>query len=71
MTLIRFKLPPWLTSMPLDTVNVNTSVSAVYGYTALMAIGVASFNQAGYSVVQAKVRPDEIPYALGFMMVCK
>lgn len=34
-----------------------------------MALGVGVFNQAGYSVVQAKVKPDEIPWALGFMMV--
>jgi hypothetical protein len=36
-----------------------------------MALGVGAFNQAGYSVVQAKVKKTEIPWALGFMMVCK
>lgn len=51
--------------------TLTTSVEAIYGYTVLMAIGVGAYNQAGYSVVQAKVRPDEIPFALGFMMVCK
>jgi hypothetical protein len=50
---------------------VHTSTAAIYGYTVLMAIGVGAYNQAGYSVVQAKVKPDEIPYALGYMMFCK
>ncbi|EAW13722.1 putative MFS drug efflux transporter [Aspergillus clavatus NRRL 1] len=50
-------------------VKPDTSASAIYGYTALMALGVGAFNQAGYSVVQAKVKPSEIPWALGFMMV--
>ncbi|QKX59533.1 uncharacterized protein TRUGW13939_06667 [Talaromyces rugulosus] len=51
------------------TVKTNTSASAIYGYTSLMAVGVGAFNQAGYSVVQAKVPKAEIPWALGFMMV--
>ena len=55
----------------LDLVKPDTSASAIYGYTSLMALGVGAFNQAGYSVVQAKVKKTEIPWALGFMMVCK
>lgn len=55
----------------LDRVKADTSASAIYGYTALMALGVGAYNQAGYSVVQAKVPKAEIPWALGFMMVCK
>lgn len=54
-----------------DLVKPSTSPNAIYGYTSLMALGVGFFNQAGYSVVQAKVKPGEIPQALGFMMVCK
>ncbi|KAL4921166.1 putative MFS drug efflux transporter [Aspergillus aurantiobrunneus] len=50
------------------TVKTDTA-SAIYGYTSLMALGVGAFNQAGYSVVQAKVSKVEIPWALGFMMV--
>ncbi|EFQ99576.1 MFS drug efflux transporter [Nannizzia gypsea CBS 118893] len=50
-------------------VKPDTSAGAIYGYTALMALGVGAFNQAGYSVVQAKVQPNEIPWALGYMMV--
>ncbi|PWY66752.1 hypothetical protein BO70DRAFT_419069 [Aspergillus heteromorphus CBS 117.55] len=50
-------------------VKTGTSASAIYGYTSLMALGVGAFNQAGYSVVQAKVKTSEIPWALGFMMV--
>jgi hypothetical protein len=55
----------------LDRVKADTSASAIYGYTALMALGVGAYNQAGYSVVQAKVPKAEIPWALGYMMVCK
>jgi len=58
-------------NISIDTVTAETSTAAIYGYTALMAIGVGAFNQAGYSVVQAKVKPEEIPYALGYMMFCK
>ncbi|KAG8168203.1 hypothetical protein KVR01_003892 [Diaporthe batatas] len=47
----------------------ETNPQAIFGYTSLMALGVGFFNQAGYSVVQAKVKPGEIPWALGFMMV--
>lgn len=36
-----------------------------------MILRVAAFNQAGYSVVQAKVPKAEIPWALGIMMVCR
>ncbi|KAF7530665.1 hypothetical protein PCG10_000174 [Penicillium crustosum] len=50
-------------------VKADTSASAIYGYTALMALGVGAYNQAGYSVVQAKVPKAEIPWALGYMMV--
>ncbi|GIJ88158.1 hypothetical protein Asppvi_007075 [Aspergillus pseudoviridinutans] len=50
-------------------VKTDTSASAIYGYTSLMALGVGAFNQAGYSVVQAKVKKTEIPWALGYMMV--
>ncbi|KAG6364698.1 hypothetical protein INS49_006302 [Diaporthe citri] len=48
-------------------VKPDTSPQAIYGYTSLMALGIGFFNQAGYSVLQAKVKPEEIPWALGFM----
>lgn len=36
-----------------------------------MALGVGFFSQAGYGVVQAKVKREEIPWAIGFMRLCE
>ncbi|KAH6654814.1 hypothetical protein BKA67DRAFT_536110 [Truncatella angustata] len=43
--------------------------STIYGYTSFKALGVGAFDQAGYDVVQAKVEPEGIPWASGFMMI--
>lgn len=47
------------------------SSQAIYEYTSLMALGVGFFNQAGYSVIQTKVKSEKTPWALGFMMFCE
>ncbi|KAI5805836.1 MFS drug efflux transporter [Geopyxis carbonaria] len=56
-------------SVLMYMVDANTSTAKIYGYTIMLAAGVGAFNQAGYSVAQAKVLPSEIPYAVGFMAV--
>lgn len=49
------------------TVTATTLTSAVYGYTVLIGAGAGSFLQAGFSVTQALLEPEEITDAVGFM----
>lgn len=49
------------------TVNNDSSTASVYGYTILLAIGAGAFVQASFSVAQAKVQPQDIPLAIGFI----
>jgi hypothetical protein len=51
----------------LYTVTADSSNSTVYGYSTLIGIGVGSFVQAGFSIAQALVTPEEIPEAVGFI----
>ncbi|KAL8896730.1 MAG: hypothetical protein Q9192_002931 [Flavoplaca navasiana] len=52
-----------------DTIDSNTSASAVYGYSVLIGIGTGSFLQASYGVSQALVPPEETPSAIGFISI--
>ncbi len=52
-----------------DTLDSNTSTSAVYGYSVLIGMGTGSFLQASYGVSQALVPPEDIPNAVGFMSI--
>lgn len=49
------------------TVDENTSVARVYGYTILIGFGDGLFAQASFSVAQALVSPDMVPSAVGFI----
>ena len=49
------------------TVTESSSTSRIYGYSVILAIGTGSFVQASFSVAQAKVKPHEIPLAVGFI----
>lgn len=49
------------------TVGPTDGASKVYGYTILIGIGAGMFVQAGFSVAQASVPEDEIPWAVGFI----
>ena len=51
----------------LFTVNDSTSTGRLYGYSILSGIGAGSFIQAGFSVAQARVKPADIPLAIGFI----
>jgi hypothetical protein len=67
---------PWYTmgglftvagSALMFTVDQNTSVSNIYGYTVLIGLGVGMYLQASFSVVQAVVDPENVPPAIGFI----
>lgn len=49
------------------TVDNESSTARVYGYSILLAVGAGAFVQASFSVAQAKVKPDMIPLAIGFI----
>ena len=49
------------------TVDENSSVARVYGYTILLGLGAGAFIQTAYSVAQAKVKEADIPLAVGFI----
>jgi MFS family permease len=53
------------------TVNLDTTTSAIYGYSILIAIGSGLTQQLGYSIAPAKVKPTEIPAAVGFINVAQ
>ena len=55
----------------LYTVNLGTSASNVYGYTALLGLGSGMYAQASFAIAQVKVHPYEIPSAIGFIALAQ
>lgn len=49
------------------TVNMDSSTARIYGYSILLAVGAGAFLQSSFSVAQAKVTPQQIPLATGFI----
>ena len=49
------------------TIDTESSVSRVYGYSVILGFGVGMFAQASFSVAQAVVAPELIPSAVGFI----
>lgn len=53
------------------TADASTPVSNIYGYTALIGMGVGCFMLTGMSVLQAKLPTSEISNAVAFMTIGK
>ena len=53
------------------TVDDSASNSRIYGYTVLLAAGSGAYTQASFSVAQVKVKPFEIPLAIGFISMAQ
>ena len=49
------------------TVDATDGPSKIYGYTVLIGMGSGMFVQAGFSVAQATVAPEDIPWAVGLI----
>jgi hypothetical protein len=49
------------------TIDTETSVAAIYGYTIIAGFGVGLFAQASFSVAQAVVDPSDVASAVGFI----
>ena len=48
-------------------VDLNTKAGNLYGYSILVGLGCGMFVQAGFSVAQAKVPPEQLGAATGFI----
>lgn len=53
------------------TVEQETAMSRVYGYTVPLGVGVGMFLQASFSVAQAVVATEDIPPAIGFITLAQ
>lgn len=53
------------------TVELDTSTSKIYGYTALIGVGGGMYAQASFAIAQVKVQPHEIPSAIGFISLAQ
>lgn len=53
------------------TVDRSTSTGAIYGYTVLLAFGTGLNAQMAYSIAAAKVSPQEVPAAVGYINVAQ
>jgi hypothetical protein len=51
----------------LHVVKLDTSAANLYGYTILVGLGTGMYVQAGFSVAQAKVPPEQLGGATGFI----
>jgi hypothetical protein len=52
-------------------ISPTTHTSAIYGFEILIAIGAGLTGQIGYSVAAAKVKPEKVPAAIGFMNIAQ
>jgi hypothetical protein len=52
-------------------VTPTTETAAIYGYEVLISVGTGLAGQIGYSVAAAKVKPHEVPAAIGFINVAQ
>ncbi|CUS08910.1 unnamed protein product [Tuber aestivum] len=53
------------------TVEETTTTAKIYGYTILIGIGSGSYIQASFSVAQAKVKPEQLPLAVGYISLAQ
>ncbi|KAI9676065.1 MAG: hypothetical protein M1817_000808 [Caeruleum heppii] len=53
------------------TVKENTSTGAIYGYSAILAIGAGCVAQSSVSCVQASVSPEELPLAVAYTNIAQ
>lgn len=51
----------------LHTTGVNTSASAIYGFSILLGLGAGLFVQASYTVAQGKVNDKDVPLVVAFI----
>lgn len=50
--------------MVIAQIDVNTSVTKIYGYEILVAVGAGAFIQAGYATIQTVIPASDTSYAI-------
>jgi hypothetical protein len=55
----------------MSLISPTTKTAAIYGFEILIATGSGLTAQIGYSVAAAKVSPDSVPTAIGFINVAQ
>ncbi|KAF2138174.1 uncharacterized protein K452DRAFT_277993 [Aplosporella prunicola CBS 121167] len=55
----------------LSLIDLDTSQSYIYGFEAMLGLGGGAFVQAGYAVIQTAVPPQDLGYAVSFMMIAQ
>lgn len=50
--------------------NLQTGVPRIYGYQVILGIGLGSYLQSGYAVIQAILAPSDLAYAVTYMLTC-
>lgn len=53
------------------TIDLDTSPGKIYGYSVLVAVGCGSVLQSGYSIAAAKVEPEDVPAAIGYINIAQ
>ncbi|KAL8951311.1 MAG: hypothetical protein Q9222_002710 [Ikaeria aurantiellina] len=65
----------WLTFQTDDLttarIDLDTSKSRLYGYQAILGVGVGCYLQSGYAVIQAVLSPTDLAYAVTYMLAGK
>lgn len=60
-----------LTFRYLARIHADTPEGQIYGFEILVGIGTGCFIQAGYAVIQAVTPPEDMAYAISFMMLAQ
>ena len=60
-----------LTLSYLARIHADTPEGQIYGFEVLVGIGTGCFIQAGYAVIQAVTPPEDMAYAISFMMLAQ
>lgn len=55
----------------LSRIHADTPEGQIYGFEILVGIGTGCFIQAGYAVIQAVTPPEDMAYAISFMMLAQ
>lgn len=68
---LQFPVPTLILDLLVARITIETTAAHVYGYEVLLGVGVGSYLQAGYAVVQGVLDPSHRSYAVTFILLGK